>query len=80
VSFYSTEGIFNGKFALYDSTIGITTFTVLTHPVTADTAHVTLNHIVEMTQGDYIEVYCQNTEDTSDIIVSDLTMSIVQLG
>ncbi len=80
VSFASTEGIFVGKFALYDSTVGISTFTVLTHPVTGDNAHVTLNHIVEMTQGDYIEVYCQNTEDTSDITVADLTMTIVQLG
>jgi hypothetical protein len=80
VSFASTEGVFVGKFALYDSITGISTFTVLTHPVTADNAHVTLNHIVEFTQGDYIEVHCQNTEDTSDITVSDLTMTIVQLG
>jgi hypothetical protein len=80
VSFASTEGLFVGKFALYDSAVGISTFTVLTHPVTGDAAHITLNHIVEMTQGDYIEVYCQNTEDTSSITVSDLTMTVVQLG
>jgi hypothetical protein len=80
VSFASTEGVFNGKFALYDSTVGISTFTVLTHPVTGDNSHVTLNHIVEMTQGDYIEVHCQNIDDTSSITVSDLTLTVVQLG
>lgn len=80
VSFASTEGNFSGKFALYDSNVGITTFTIVTHPVTAETAHVTLTDVVEFAQGDYVEVHCMNTEDTSNITVSDLTLLVTQLG
>ena len=80
VSFASTEGNFTGKFALYDSNVGITTFTIVTHPVTAETAHVTLTDVVEFAQGDYVEVHCMNTEDTSNITVSDLTLLVTQLG
>ncbi len=80
VSFASTEGTFAGKFALYDSTVGITTFTVITHPVSSETAYLTLTDIVEFSQGDFVEVYCMNTEDTSNITVSDLTLLVTQLG
>jgi hypothetical protein len=81
VSFASTDGNFVGKFAMYDSNVGITTFTILTHPISStETSHVTLTDIVEFTQGDFIEVYCMNTEDTSNITVSDLTMIVTQLG
>ena len=82
VSFYSTDGNYSqGKFALYDSSVGIVTFTQVTHPVsTAENFHVTMSHVAELTQGDYIEVHFKNDDDTSNVIVSDLTLLITQLG
>ena len=82
VSFTSTEGNYNlGKFALYDSNVGISTFTVITHPVSStENAHVTLTDIVELNQGDYVEVHFRNDEDTSNVVVTDLSMIITQLG
>jgi hypothetical protein len=82
VSFTSTEGNYNlGKFAIYDSNVGISTFTVLTHPVsTTESAHITLTDIVELSQGDYVEVHFKNDEDTSNVLVTDLNMIITQIG
>ena len=82
VSFISTEGNYNvGKFAIYDSNVGISTFTIVSHPVsTTESAHVTLIDVVELNQGDYVEVYFRNDVDNSNVIVTDLSMIITQLG
>jgi hypothetical protein len=81
VSFYSTDGNYlNGKFALYDSNVGITTFTVLRHPVsTSEISHITLTNVAELNQGDYLEVHFRNDDDTSNVVVTDLTMIATQL-
>jgi len=82
VSFKSTEGDYpRGTFALYVSNVGIVTFTETSHPVlTTDTAHITMSHVAELEQGDYVEVHFKNGEDTSNILATDLTLMITQLG
>lgn len=45
-----------------------------------DVGSVALSGIVDLTEGDTIELWCWNDDNTNSILISDVSMSVLQVG
>ena len=80
ISFEAGANPFTGKFAFYDSNVGIKTSSTFRHLVSNDISHVSLNDIVELNFGDYIEIHALNMDNDEGLRVIDMNVIVSQLG